>query len=272
MKKYIDVSSHQGTIDFNKLKGNVDGVILRAGYGQSHVDAQFQRNASECNRLGIPCGAYWFSYACNTSDANIEAKKFIETVKNYTMELPLAFDYEYDSVNYAKKQGITITASSVKNITTTFCQYVEKQGYYCMLYANPDFINKYFGEDLVKRYDLWLAQWPKTVDVNKPPRNCGIWQCGTSSVPGITGGVDTNEAYKDYSTYIRSIGCNHLTPPKTSASTVTTNTTVVPNSVDYMKWAKNLGLHDGTLPSKTITREEISKILYEFSKKSKLDL
>ena len=267
MAKYIDVSSHQGTIDFNKLKGNVDGVIIRAGYGQTNIDSQFKRNASECNRLGIPCGAYWFSYAYNTTMAQNEAKKFISVIKDYKMDLPLAFDYEYDSVNYATKNGVNVTVTLVKNMTNTFCQYVEKQGYYCMLYANPDFINKYFG-DLTDRYDLWLAQWPKTVDVNKPPRKCGIWQWGTSNVPGINGGVDSNESYKDYTTYLRSIGSNHLNNKTATQQTViNTKPTSTSTAIDYMKWARDMGLHNSTNSSASVSYSELSKILYNFYQK-----
>ena len=63
MLKGIDVSEHQGTIDWNQVKGNIDFAILRAGYGNNNIDKQFIRNICECNRLGIPVGIYWFSYA-----------------------------------------------------------------------------------------------------------------------------------------------------------------------------------------------------------------
>lgn len=272
--KIIDVSTHQGTIDFSALKGNVEGVIIRAGYGKGNIDAQFKRNASECNRLGIPCGAYWFSYAYTASMAQAEAKSFINAVKPYKMELPLAFDYEYDSVTYGQKQGATITSALVKDMTNAFCQEIEKQGYYCLLYANPDFINRYFG-DLATRYDLWLAQWPKNVDVSKPPRSCGIWQWGSSVVPGIKGNVDSNESYKDYPSIIRKAGMNNLSPvapsiPSVPTAPVSPTVPGVPSSPWYtqtMAWAKSNGINDGSRPNDTATRAEVSQMLLNFYNK-----
>lgn len=66
--KGIDVSKWQGVIDWDKVKADgVEFAMLRAGYGQSGVDEQFERNAQECTRLGIPFGVYWFSYAYTTA-------------------------------------------------------------------------------------------------------------------------------------------------------------------------------------------------------------
>ena len=104
--KYIDVSEHQGVIDWEKVKDNVDGVIIRAGYGRGNADKQFVRNITECNRLGIPCGVYWFSYAYNPDMARNEAKYCLDAIKPYRVELPVAYDFEYDSVTNAQRNGI----------------------------------------------------------------------------------------------------------------------------------------------------------------------
>lgn len=210
MRKYIDISTFQKTPDFEKVKGDVEGVILRAGYGAGNIDAQFKRNASECNRLGIPCGAYWFSYALTPAMARKEAAHFLNAISPYRMELPIAFDFEYASLEYMKKQGVSPTKALCTSIVHAFCQACEGAGYYVMVYANPDFLNNWF-DSTVSRYDLWLAAWPKTVDLTKPPRKCGIWQWGASGIPGITtGNVDTDEAYNDYAKIIRNAGLNRL--------------------------------------------------------------
>ena len=65
-----------------------------------------------------------------------------------------------------------------------------------------------------ERYGLWLAQWTDKVDITNPPRKCSVWQYGTSTVPGIKGIVDTNEAYTDFAKVIREKGLNHLDSPK----------------------------------------------------------
>ena len=266
--RYIDVSEHQGVVDWEKVKGNVDGVMIRAGYGQRTKDEQFARNVEYCNVLGIPCGAYWFSYAYTPEMARNEARALLNAVKPYRMELPLAFDYEYDSVIYGKKCGASITDALVKSLTNAFCSVIEGEDYYCMIYANPDFINKYFG-NLANRYDLWLAQWTKTVDVTKPPRKCGIWQWGGSTVPGITGNVDTNEAYKDYPALLREIGCNHLASPSPAAapSPAGGGTGDVPWYAEAMEWAKENGIMDGTRPTDAATRAEVAQMFFNLMHK-----
>lgn len=208
--KIIDVSTFQGVIDWNKVKdeGELYGAILRAGYGKGNIDAQFVRNATECNRLGIPIGVYWFSYALNAADATEEAKYCLSAIQNFKIELPVCFDFEYDSESYMKKKGVTPKRDLNTAIVKAFCQVVEKAGYYSMVYANNDFLSYHFAD--LSAYDLWLAQWPKTVNLSKPPRKCGIWQWGSSTVPGISGTVDTNESYRDYVSVIRDAGLNHL--------------------------------------------------------------
>ena len=108
IKKYIDISKFQGNVDFSKVKGHVDGIIIRAGYGANNIDAQFKRNVTECNRLGIPCGVYWFSYAYTEAMAKKEAEYCLAAIKPYKVELPVCFDFEYDSVASAKKNGVSV--------------------------------------------------------------------------------------------------------------------------------------------------------------------
>ena len=212
--RYIDVSEWQGKIDWEQAKPFIDGAILRAGYGINHIDAQFIRNVTECNRLGIPCGAYWFSYALNPEMAKQEAEYLIAAVKPYRMELPLCFDYEYDSVKTAEKNGVNVTKALATALVYSFCGALEAGGYWALNYANPDFLSRYFSADVPKRFGLWLAQWPGgTPNLKTPPRaDAQIWQWGGSEIPGITPGktVDTNECYVDFKTLIADYHLNHL--------------------------------------------------------------
>ena len=71
-KLVIDVRYHHGNIDWEKAKSKIDGAILRCGYGSdisSQDDKKWARNLAECERLGIPVGAYLYSYATNDSMA-----------------------------------------------------------------------------------------------------------------------------------------------------------------------------------------------------------
>ena len=254
--KYIDISHYQATPDFDKLKAQVDGVIIRAGYGQNNIDKQFARNIAECNRVGIPCGVYWFSYACTADMAAKEAEYCLAAIKPYRVELPVCFDFEYDSVNNAKKKGVTVTALLANNIVKAFCDTVEKAGYYCMNYANPDFLSRYFTD--TAKYDLWLAQWPNKPDLAHPPRACGIWQWGGKTYDGITTGtVDTNEAYRDYAEIIRRAGLNHLEDKPTAE----------PKEwyTDAVEWCTENGISDGTRLDEPSTRAEVMAMLYRFN-------
>ena len=196
----IDVSEHQGAIDWEKVKPQIDYAILRAGYGKNHIDRQFVRNAQECNRLGIPCGAYWFSYALTADEAKTEADYCIEALKPYKVDYPVAFDFEYDSARYAGKQGVALTPSLVQSMATSFLLEIEAAGYFASNYANPDYINKYFGMALHNRFGLWLASWPKSVNPAKSPMNCIMWQWGGATYDGITGNVDSNYCYQAFGT------------------------------------------------------------------------
>lgn len=207
MRKGIDVSKWQGKIDWEKVKkAGIEFVIIRAGYGQNNIDEYFERNIKECNRLGIPCGVYWFSYALNADMARQEARYCLAAIKPYKVEYPVCFDFEYDSVEYAKKKGITITKSLATAIADAFLNEIEKAGYYAMNYTNKDFSNKYFDMTKLGRYDLWYAWWSVA---NQPDMKCGIWQyTSDGKVDGIQGRVDMNIAYKDYPAIIRATGLN----------------------------------------------------------------
>ena len=229
----IDVSEHQGIIDWEKVKGNIDYAIIRAGYGKNHIDRQFVRNISECNRLGIPCGAYWFSYALNADEAKAEADYCIEALKPYKVDYPVAFDFEYDSANYAKKQGVVLTPSLVQSMASAFLLEIEAAGYFAANYSNPDFINRYFGAALHQRFGLWLASWPKSVNAAKPPMTCVMWQYGGAQYAGITGNVDSNYCYH---TFVAEAQGN-------TAATVTANTQVG----DWQRTATQSAINNGLL-------------------------
>lgn len=232
--KIIDVSEHQGTIDWEQVQPNIDGVILRAGYGRGNMDKCFNWNAAECNILGIPCGAYWFSYAYTVDMAIAEASALLEAVSPYRMELPLAFDFEYASVDYAARQGVTITKELASQMVYAFCETLEAAGYWALNYANPDFLNRYFNGTIPYRFGLWLASWPaaKVFDLDKPPRpDCRMWQyTSKGSVPGITGNVDISEAYQNFKADILAAGMNHLLTPEPSAYSWAIENSIIENA------------------------------------------
>ena len=146
MKRGIDVSEFQGMIDWDTMKGQIDFAIIRAGFGDNNLDSKFKRNADECTRLGIPFGAYWFSYALTDEDARKEADYICNAVAPYSPSYPICFDYEYDSFNYASRVGETVTNTDMVSFAKTFLNRVEERGYYAALYSNPDFLSRGFSQ------------------------------------------------------------------------------------------------------------------------------
>lgn len=257
--KYIDISTFQGTPNFEQLKEHVDGVIIRAGYGQNAIDAQFKRNISECNRLGIPCGVYWFSYAYTEDMARKEAEYCLAAIKPYKVELPVCFDFEYDSVDKAAKNyGVTVDKALATALCHAFCGTVEAAGYYAMNYTNGDYLSRYFDASTL-RYDLWYAAWPSNPDPDNPPRQCGIWQyTSKGSVPGISGNVDMDYAYKDYPAIIKAAGLNKLSETPEADD---------PWYAAAQRWAVEAGISDGERPEEAATRAEVWTMLQRIAEK-----
>lgn len=211
MLKGIDVSSHQGQINWNKVKAaGIQFAMIRAGYGNNNIDKQFKRNMEECNRLGIPVGVYWFSYALNEKMAAEEADHVLKAIKPYKVEYPVVFDLEYDTIKYASRNGVTIGKVLASRMVDAFCSRIEQAGYYAMNYANLDYLKNMFNSELRSRYDLWYAQYSDYV--NRSVGLVGMWQYTSSGkVDGIIGNVDMNYDYRDYKAIIEKAGLNKST-------------------------------------------------------------
>lgn len=204
----LDVSEFQGNVDWTQVKNaGFQFAMLRAGYGYRTPDQQFSRNASECSRVGIPAGAYWFCYALGPEDAIQEADGCVEVISSHRMEYPICYDIEQASISYAAQKGVTITPELATQIVTAFCNRIEERGYFAMYYSNQDFLNTYLPWTLARRYALWYARYEQRYD----GIDCGIWQyTNQGSVPGISGNVDLDTSFSDYASIIRLAGLNHL--------------------------------------------------------------
>lgn len=201
--KGIDVSKWQGNIDFQKVKkSGMNFVMLREGYGRkapNQIDKMFKINYEKAKNVGINVGCYHYSYADSVEDAKKEAEFCLENIQGMQFEYPICFDIE--------DKTVFVLSNKIKtDIVKTFCDIIEKAGYYAMFYCNLTWLNNYLNKDeLIKKYDLWLAQW----NVDKPSETCGIWQKSDSGkIDGINGRVDLDIAYKDYPTIIKAKGLN----------------------------------------------------------------
>lgn len=220
----IDISEHQGVIDWDKVKasGMVDFVILRAGYGKetSQVDRQFERNYSECKRLGIPCGAYWYTYAVTADEAKQEASVCLKTIANKQFEYPVAFDIE--------EKSSLVNASELCEI---FCSELERNGYYTAVYSFKNAFENNIGSEVTSKYDTFLSH--VGVEQTDYSGSYGLWQYSwTGKIDGITGDVDLDYAYKDYPTIIKSAGMNGFSD-NTPTFENTADISVTVNGVTY---------------------------------------
>lgn len=209
----IDVSEHQGVIDWGKVKasGMVDFVILRAGYGKetSQVDRQFERNYSECKRLNIPVGAYWYTYATTADEAKQEATVCLRTLAGKSFEYPVAFDIE-------EKAGLF----RASELCDAFCSELEKSGYYTAIYS---FKSAFENNISASKYDTFLSHIG--VEQTDYSGDYGLWQYSwTGRIDGISGDVDLDYAYKDYPKIIKNAGLNGFSDSASSAEiSVTVN-------------------------------------------------
>lgn len=193
MKQFgIDVSKHNGVIDWNEASKQIDFAIIRGGFSTT-IDPLAEYNCSECDRLNIPYGIYWFSYATNIGAAKREANKCLEFLSGVNPTLPVFFDYEYDSIRYAEECDVKVTQDMVRAYTECFCDTIKEKGYSVGFYANTDWVKRWYGEEYTNNtdYTFWLAHWGE-----KQNRRHELWQYTNSGrVNGIKGAVDCNYMY-----------------------------------------------------------------------------
>ena len=211
--KGIDVSVHNGSIDFNKVKAaGYDFVILRAGYGRdiSQKDNTFEKNYKNAKAAGLQVGAYWYSYATSPADAAKEAQACLQAIAGKAFEMPIYFDLE--EASQTSKGG-----AYCRHLIDRFCGELEAAGYYAGVYTSASVANALpSGTD--SRYAMWIAHW----GVKSPSYTgrYGMWQhTSTASVSGISGNVDGDIAYIDYETVMREQGLNGFDRPKTPTTT-----------------------------------------------------
>lgn len=219
LTKGIDVSTHQGNINWSAVKNaGVDFAIIRAGYGReiSQKDAQFENNYAGCKSNGIPVGAYWYSYATSVEEAVIEAKVFLKVLKGKTFEYPVYFDME-------EKRQFDLGKDTCTAIAKAFMDTVEKAGYWVGLYMSASPLKTYISEEVRKRYAVWVAHYG--VSKTSYDGAYGIWQhSSTGKVAGVGGSVDLNNCYINYPAYIKGAGLNGFKKTTTQTTTATTAT------------------------------------------------
>ena len=192
-KKGIDVSEFQGKIDWEKVKNDgIEFAILRCGYGMdfsNQDDVEYERNANECERLGIPYGVYLMSYANTVEKARSEAKHVLRLIEGRKISLGVWHDIEDNGTSGA------INKETLTNIINTFCNTIKNAGHRVGVYANLNWLENKIEKTIKDNYDIWVAQYYSKCEYEG---KYIMWQHTSSGkVNGISTNVDINILYED---------------------------------------------------------------------------
>lgn len=191
--KGIDISTHQGNINWEAVKSQVDFAIIRCGYGDniaSQDDKQYTRNISECERLGIPYGVYLYSYALSANQIQSEIQHTLRLIQGHK---PFCVYIDMEDNSTVKLGKGTLTQFAI-----TYCDAIKAAGYKAGVYANQNWFRNYL--DVKNLYDRGYSIWVAKYSSNKPDiaSPYDIWQnASNGKVNGISGNVDMNIMYND---------------------------------------------------------------------------
>ena len=188
----VDVSKWQEDINWQEVyDSGIRYAMLRLGTQNgvdkdSRLDIYFDKNIKEAQAVGIKVGVYYFSYANDIEDAKSQAKWVVDSLKDYELDLPVAFDWECWNLF----DDFKLNFYELNMIGDTFLKIVEEAGYDTLLYGSKNYIENIWT---YLDYDIWLAHYTKSTTYSGPMK---MWQFTNSGrVPGIKGNVDVNFYY-----------------------------------------------------------------------------
>lgn len=208
-KGVIDVSGWQGDIDWAKAKADgVEGAIIRLGYGEgNNADKKAQRNISECKRLGIPFGIYWYSYADTPALAKEEGTDVVAKLKQFGVNpSDLAYPVYYDLEKWTWEGHQPPTDPNVyNNIVNNWYSALQSAGYKNLgVYSYTSYLQGPLKHADIYAKTTWVAQYGARMGFDSFPTNSRGWQYTSSGkVNGISGNVDMNAfGNKEYESLI----------------------------------------------------------------------
>ena len=188
----IDVSKWQGDIDWKKVKeSGIDYAMMRLGTQkaidkESVIDSYFEKNIKEARENGVKVGVYYYSYANDILEAKTQAEWVVKQLKNYDLDLPVAFDWEC----FKYLNQFEMSLHDFNEMGKTFLNTIEKNGYKAINYGSKNYLEKIWD---IEGYDTWLAHYTLTTTYQK---DYIMWQFTDKGlVPGINGAVDLNFYY-----------------------------------------------------------------------------
>ncbi len=189
----VDVSHHQGNIDWNKVKSaGYDFAFLRIGYrgygteGTINKDREFENYYKAAKEAGLKIGVYFFAQAINEDEAREEADFVLNTLNGRDLELPVVYDPE--SILEDETRTDNVTGEQFTANTKVFCETIAQSGYKPMIYANMKWEAFELDLEQLSEYPIWYADYEP---VPQTPYNFEIWQYSNEgSVSGVSGVCD----------------------------------------------------------------------------------
>lgn len=186
----IDISEFNGDVNIAGLKGKVDFIIIRCGFGGDYSfqdDAQYRANVRKCQAAGIPFGVYLYSYARNVDMAKSEARHTLRLLRELGGAVPL-YGVWYDVEDATLPSGEVLVDNCL-----AYYEMIEAAGYYCGLYSYLVMMKTKLNSPRLSHIDRWVAQWSGQLAYP----GAGMWQYTDRGV--INGKIfDMNRAYRDY--------------------------------------------------------------------------
>lgn len=196
-----DISKYQDYVDFVKLKkAGIDFIMLRVGargYGSGQIvmDEYFTDNIKRATDAGLDVGVYFFSQAITVEEAVEEANLVLESIKDYKITYPVAFDMEHIENDTARIDNLTKTDKTT--IALAFLDTIKNAGYKTIIYGDKEWLIKQIDMSKLTAYDVWLSQ---EEDVPDYPYQFTMWQYTTkASIDGIAGYANLDISFIDYS-------------------------------------------------------------------------
>ena len=204
----IDVSPHQGTIDWDTVKkdSGIYGVILRIAAGSATLNNEKERfitdNIKKLEELKIPYGIYLYSYAEDQynfvsdlgyyHEAELEALRIINSISKYSINPKLGIYYDLEV--WENKKNANWNAANYAAIINKFATTMHSYGYdNWRIYTNLSMANNQLSP--WRNRITWIAQWSDKCSYDS---YYNIWQyTSKGTIPGINGYVDLNYYYFD---------------------------------------------------------------------------
>ena len=254
-KNVIDVSVYQGFVAWGKVKGKIDGAIIRAGYrgygkeGTLKTDARFKENIEGAIKQGIPVGVYWFTQAVTIAEAVAEAKYLISLLDGYKLTYPIYLDSEYSN---PKKNGRAdgLSKKVRTDVAVAFLNAIKAAGYIPGIYASTSWFSDMLEDSRLSEFSHWVAQYSKACTYKG---KYDMWQyTSTGTVDGISGNVDKNLCYKDFG----AVGGN-VTPSTSKPQKTPENGSVSSYTVKARDTLSEIAAQYGTTVQKIATLNNI---------------